>query len=94
MFVFPSLTDTFGNVLLEAMASGLPVAAYPVTGPKDVVLDAKAGILDADLQRAALAALKLRPEDARAYALTYSWESSARMFRDNILRANGLSSGA
>ena len=90
VFVFPSLTDTFGNVLLEAMASGLPVAAYPVTGPKDVVLDPRAGVLDEDLQRAALAALNLKAEDARAYALTYSWENSARIFRDNILQANGL----
>ncbi len=90
VFVFPSLTDTFGNVLLEAMASGLPVAAYPVTGPKDVVLDPRAGVLDDDLQRAALAALKLKAEDARAYALTYSWENSARIFRNNILQANGL----
>ncbi|MDA7947871.1 MAG: glycosyltransferase family 1 protein [Hyphomicrobiaceae bacterium] len=90
VFVFPSLTDTFGNVLLEAMASGLPVAAYPVTGPKDVILDPKAGVLDTDLRRAALAALKLKPEDARAYALTYDWENSARLFRENILRANGL----
>ncbi|MEM8744561.1 MAG: glycosyltransferase family 1 protein [Pseudomonadota bacterium] len=90
VFVFPSLTDTFGNVLLEAMASGLPVAAYPVTGPKDVVQDPSAGVLDTDLRRAAMAALKLKSEDARAYALTYSWENSARIFRDNILRANGL----
>lgn len=90
VFVFPSLTDTFGNVLLEAMASGLPVAAFPVTGPKDVILDPRAGVLDSDLRKAALAALDLKPEDARAYALTFSWENSAKIFRDNILKANGL----
>lgn len=90
VFVFPSLTDTFGNVLLEAMASGLPVAAYPVTGPIDVVLDKKAGVLDEDLKKAALAALDLTSEDARNYALGFSWENSARQFRDNIVMANGL----
>ena len=90
VFVFPSLTDTFGNVLLEAMASGLPVAAYPVTGPVDVVLDPRAGVLDDDLRSAALAALELDPRDARGYARQYSWENSARIFRENIVRANGL----
>jgi len=91
VFVFPSLTDTFGNVLLEALAAGLPVAAYPVTGPKDVILDTRAGTLDTDLRKAALAALKLRRSDARAYALGYSWEASAEAFRNNILRANRCS---
>ena len=90
VFVFPSLTDTFGNVLLEAMASGLPVAAYPVTGPKDVILDSRVGVLDEDLQKAALAALRLNHDDTRGYALGYSWENSARIFRENILRANRL----
>lgn len=90
VFVFPSLTDTFGNVLLEAMASGLPVAAYPVTGPIDVVLDPRAGVLDENLQRAALTALELDPCDARKYALGYSWENSAAIFRRNIVEANSL----
>lgn len=90
VFVFPSMTDTFGNVLLEAMASGLPVAAYPVTGPIDVILDKKAGVLDRDLKKASLAALQLKPEDARNYALGFSWENSAKLFRDNIVMANGL----
>ncbi len=76
--------------MLEALASGLPVAAFPVTGPKDVITDPKVGVLDADLQRAALAALKLSREDARAFALGYSWEESTRMFRDNILAAHGV----
>ena len=65
VFVFPSKTDTFGLVLLEAMACGLPVAAYPVTGPRDVIADSKAGVLDEDLRAACLGALELDREDAR-----------------------------
>ena len=68
VFVFPSKTDTFGLVLLEAMACGLPVAAYPVTGPRDVIGDSKAGVLHEDLRTACLEALKLRREDALARA--------------------------
>ena len=70
VFVFPSLTDTFGLVLLEALASGLPVAANPVVGPLDVIGDSGAGVLDANLGRAALAALSIPRELARARALT------------------------
>jgi glycosyltransferase involved in cell wall biosynthesis len=88
VFVFPSLTDTFGLVLLEALASGLPVAAYPVNGPKDVLTDPSAGVLSPDLQRAALAALELDPGAARAHALRFDWENSARQFIDNVLTAN------
>ena len=55
VFVFPSLTDTFGLVLLEALACGVPVAAYPVCGPKDVLTDPEAGVLSSDLREAALA---------------------------------------
>jgi glycosyltransferase involved in cell wall biosynthesis len=90
VFVFPSLTDTFGNVLLEALASGLPVAAFPVTGPRDVVTDPRAGVLDADLRTAALGALELSGADARDYSLRFSWDASARTFRDNILAAHGI----
>ena len=72
VFVFPSLTDTFGLVLLEALASGLPVAANPVVGPLDVIGDSGAGVLDANLGRAALAALSIPRELARARALTFS----------------------
>jgi len=78
--VFPSRTDTFGLVLLEAMACGLPVAAYPVTGPIDVVKPGVTGILDEDLELAALQALDLEPEDCREHALGYSWESCTRQF--------------
>lgn len=80
VFVFPSRTDTFGLVLLEAMACGVPVAAYPVTGPIDVVRDGVTGILNEDLRAAALAALALDPAACREHALEHSWEASTRQF--------------
>lgn len=80
VFVFPSRTDTFGVVQLEALASGVPIAAFPVTGPKDVVADHPIGVLDDDLRAACLGALKLSREACRAFALDYSWERSARQF--------------
>lgn len=86
VFVFPSRTDTFGLVLLEAMASGVPVAAYPVEGPLDVVDGSGAGCLDWDLGRAVEGALAIAPESCRAHALTFSWESSARQFLSNLHR--------
>jgi glycosyltransferase involved in cell wall biosynthesis len=87
VFVFPSVTDTFGIVLLEALASGLPVAAYPVNGPLDVIGDSGAGVLDRNLGRAALAALAIPRELARARALTYNLNASARQFVDNVFSA-------
>ena len=90
MFVFPSLTDTFGLVLLEALASGVPVAAYPAPGPIDVITDPRAGVLNDDLRAAALGALALDPVAARAHALRYSWENSARQFIENVLAAHNL----
>jgi glycosyltransferase involved in cell wall biosynthesis len=80
VFVFPSRTDTFGVVQLEALASGLPIAAFPVTGPKDVVADHPIGVLSEDLRAACLGALELRRDACRAFALNYSWENSARQF--------------
>jgi len=88
VFVFPSLTDTFGLVLLEALASGLPVAAHPVVGPIDVIGDSGAGVLDTNLGRAALAALSIPKELARARALTFSLSESARQFVDNVFAAH------
>ncbi|WP_127089476.1 glycosyltransferase family 4 protein [Aquabacter cavernae] len=90
VFVFPSRTDTFGIVLLEAMASGLPVAAYPVTGPKDVLSEATepVGVLDEDLRTACLKALELSPRAARDFALRYTWRECARQFLDNVLIAH------
>jgi len=82
IFVFPSKTDTFGLVIIEAMASGLPVAAYPVSGPIDIIPDSDAGIVDEDLKTACLSALELNPEDAIAHAGKYSWEAVTDVFFD------------
>jgi glycosyltransferase involved in cell wall biosynthesis len=92
VFVFPSRTDTFGIVLIEALACGLPVAAFPVMGPVDVIGASGAGALDDDLRAAALAALDVPREAARAHALTFTWESCARQFLDNIAYARGAAS--
>ncbi len=82
VFVFPSRTDTFGLVLLEAMACGTPVAAYPVAGPIDVVGATPAAVLDEDLQNASLAALNIPRPLARAHALRFSWETTAQRFAE------------
>jgi glycosyltransferase involved in cell wall biosynthesis len=82
VFVFPSMTDTFGLVLLESLAAGVPVAAYPVPGPLDVIGASGVGSLQEDLGAAARAALAIEPERCRAHALTFSWAASARQFAD------------
>ena len=87
VFVFPSLTDTFGIVLLEALASGVPVAAFPVTGPMDALGGSDVAVLDNDLRAAALAALKIPRDGCRAFALTKTWRESARQFLQNALDA-------
>jgi glycosyltransferase involved in cell wall biosynthesis len=84
VFVFPSLTDTFGNVILEALASGLPVAAYPVRGPKDILERTGAGALDKDLGKAARAALKISPLACRAHAEKFTIAASADQFLNNL----------
>src|SRR4030081_777049 len=84
VFVFPSLTDTFGVVQLEALACGTPVAAFPVTGPKDVIADHPIGAIDTDLRSAALRALTMSREACRNFALSRSWENSARQFIGNL----------
>ena len=88
VFVFPSLTDTFGVVLLEAMASGVPVAAYPVTGPIETVTNGINGYLDPDLQQAALKALEISRESCRNFALRYTWESCSKQFLNNLVIHN------
>ena len=93
-FIFPSRTDTFGLVLLEAMACGLPVAAYPVTGPIDVVVNGVTGFLDQDLRSAALRCLALDPAACRAHALQFSWEACTRQFRSALVAAPPHTSGA
>lgn len=84
VFVFPSKTDTFGLVLLEAMACGLPVAAYPVTGPLDVIGDSTGGALNHDLRQACLDALELNREDALTHAQRYSWRAATEQFLNAI----------
>ena len=84
VFVFPSRTDTYGIVLLEALASGLPVAAFPVTGPADIFADGVGGVLSDDLEAAAMAALALDRDAARAKALGFGWRSCADLFLRNI----------
>ena len=80
VFVFPSRTDTFGLVLLEALACGTPVAAYPVQGPLDVVGGSGVAILDEDLRKAALGALRIDRNACRAYAERFSWAVATRQF--------------
>ena len=84
VFVFPSFTDTFGLVILEAAACGTPVAGYVAPGPQDILPNTGAGIVDDDLQKACLEALKLKREDARALAERYSWRACAEDFRRNL----------
>ena len=87
VFVFPSRTDTFGLVLLEAMACGVPVAAYPVTGPLDVVVNGVTGVLHEDLAVAALQALALDPGACREHAMHHSWTAATRQFLAALARA-------
>ncbi|WP_270938685.1 glycosyltransferase family 4 protein [Falsiroseomonas oryzae] len=89
VFVFPSRTDTFGLVLLEALASGTPVAAYPVTGPIDVIGDSPAGALDEDLAAACRRALGADRAACRAHAERFSWAACARRFRDSLVPVAG-----
>ncbi|MGG7519048.1 glycosyltransferase family 4 protein [Allorhizobium undicola] len=88
VFVFPSRTDTFGNTILEALASGVPVAAYPVTGPKDILKDRpEAGALNQDLRLACLEALSASRQQARQLAEAFSWAAASRQFLDNVIEA-------
>ncbi|MBF0129193.1 MAG: glycosyltransferase family 1 protein [Alphaproteobacteria bacterium] len=83
-FVFPSRTDTFGLVMLEALACGVPVAAFPVPGPLDVIGDSGAGVLSEDLRSAALAALDIDPERCLAHAAGFSWAKVTDQFLSNL----------
>jgi glycosyltransferase involved in cell wall biosynthesis len=87
VFVFPSRTDTFGLVLLEALASGVPVAGFPAAAPRDVIGDAPVGVLDEDLRRACLEALECSRADCRDFALGMTWEASARIFLTHVEEA-------
>jgi glycosyltransferase involved in cell wall biosynthesis len=88
VFVFPSRTDTFGLVLIEALAAGLPVAAYPVAGPRDIIGDSAAGALSEDLRQASLDALRLDRAVCREHALTFTWDHSVEQFIANIRQAH------
>jgi glycosyltransferase involved in cell wall biosynthesis len=85
VFVFPSRTDTFGLVMLEALASGVPVAAYPVMGPIDVIGSAPVGCLNEDLGHAIDQALTVPPDHCRAYAEGFSWAACAQRFRSFLV---------
>jgi glycosyltransferase involved in cell wall biosynthesis len=94
-FVFPSRTDTFGNVMVEALASGLPVAAFPVPGPVDIITRPAFGCLDEDLRKACLAAAGLPdPAARRAYASTFTWQRCAEQFLANLAVIPGHARGS
>jgi glycosyltransferase involved in cell wall biosynthesis len=84
VFVFPSLTDTFGLVIIEAMATGTPVAAFPAHGPIDIIPGSGAGVIDDDLKTAIEEALKLDRKAVRAYAENFSWRACAEEFIRNL----------
>lgn len=84
VMVFPSLTDTFGNVITESMASGTPVAAHPVTGPIDVLSDGVSGAMDESLPAAVERALACDRSLVRDYAMNFSWDTCARIFINSL----------
>jgi glycosyltransferase involved in cell wall biosynthesis len=94
VFVFPSRTDTLGLVMLEAMACGVPVAAFPVQGPADVVVDGGNGALDHDLRAAVFRALAVPPEACIEYAARFSWRRSTARFASLLVPARAALPGA
>jgi len=82
VFVFPSKTDTFGIVIIEALAAGIPVAAYPVTGPLDILQNTKVDCLDLDLKKSMMKALKIKKEDCKDVAKKYTWKNCAKIFME------------
>jgi glycosyltransferase involved in cell wall biosynthesis len=88
VFIFPSKTDTFGLVLIEALACGIPVAAHNVMGPKDIISTGIDGVLSENLEEAAIACLAIDPHKCREKALTFSWENSTESFLFNLAEIN------
>ena len=84
VFIFPSLTDTLGVVQLEAMACGVPVAAFPVNGPRSLIINGFNGWMDTDLRSAAVKCLDIDPVNCREYAETYTWEACTEQFVANL----------
>ena len=87
VFVFPSKTDTFGNVLIEALACGVPVAAFPEPGPTDVIAESGAGAISQDLREACLAALSIDRETAFRRSFAYNWDACAEIFLEHTIGA-------
>ena len=85
--VFPSKTDTFGNVILESLASGTPVAAYPVTGPIDILKNTVIDTLDNNIEKSLKKALKIDRNDCRKFAMQFTWDKCANQFLSNIVNA-------
>ena len=85
VFVFPSKTDTFGIVIIEALAAGVPVAAYPVPGPIDILQGTSVDCLDEDLSISIKKALKINREDCKKVSEKYTWENCAKIFLDSII---------
>jgi glycosyltransferase involved in cell wall biosynthesis len=83
VFVFPSKTDTFGIVIIEALSAGLPIAGYPVPGPKDILDGTEINVLDWDLKSSALKALKINREKCKEISKKYTWEECAKIFLNN-----------
>jgi glycosyltransferase involved in cell wall biosynthesis len=94
VFVFPSKSETFGLVMLEAMATGTPVAAFPVDGPLEVLGkpdgSCHGGVMDADLQQACYSALAVPRHESRARALDFSWAQAAQLFESNLVAAQKI----
>jgi glycosyltransferase involved in cell wall biosynthesis len=94
VFVFPSRTDTFGLVIIEALACGVPVAAFPVQGPVDIVQNGVTGYLSENLAKAAVDALRIDPVRCREEALKYTWEACTHQFLSHVRTANPRAAGA
>lgn len=84
-FVFPSRTETFGNVILESLASGVPVASVPAPGPIDLIEEGVNGSVSDDLSEACVRAIRCRPESARATALRYTYRACHDIFRAHLV---------